>query len=158
MSNISTAAPSSNFFISFKIKPDVTFIGFITKNRIFTPFWYKKCKNCNVVLSIRVWIWLKYSGNILMWLVSYFQSQPKILIECYFLAFWLYCMYYTLLFKIVRPVVPGGARGSKAPPAFVQFWSVNPILTKGTDHAHQIILTPLDFLTHFRNWKWMAKN
>ena len=66
MSNISTAAPSSNFFISFKIKPDVTFIGFTNKNRIFTPFWYQNCKNCKVVLPIRIWIWMKYSWNLLM--------------------------------------------------------------------------------------------
>ena len=54
------------FFISFKIKPDVTFIDFTTKNRMFTPFLYQNCKNCKVVLPIRIWIWLKYSGNLLM--------------------------------------------------------------------------------------------
>ena len=57
----------ANFFISFKIKPGVTSIGFTTKNRIFTPFWYQNCKNCKVVLPIRIWIWLKYSWNLLMW-------------------------------------------------------------------------------------------
>ena len=36
-------------FISFKIKPDATSIGFTTKNRILTPFWYQNCKNCKVI-------------------------------------------------------------------------------------------------------------
>ena len=57
------------FFISLKIKPDVTFIGFTTKNRIFTPFWYQNCKKCKVVLPIKLWIWLKYSWNLLMCIV-----------------------------------------------------------------------------------------
>ena len=65
--NISTVAPSSIFFISFKIKPDVTSIDFTTKIRIFTSFWYQNCKNCKVVvLPIKIWIWLKYSWNLLM--------------------------------------------------------------------------------------------
>ena len=63
------------FFISFKIKPDVTFIGFTTKNRIFTPFWYQNCKNCKVVLPIRIWIWLKYSWNLLMCKLYSFDSH-----------------------------------------------------------------------------------
>ena len=46
--------------------PDVTSIGFTTKNRIFTSFWYQKCKNCKVLMPIGTWIWLKYSGNLLM--------------------------------------------------------------------------------------------
>ena len=44
----------------------VTSIGFTTKNRIFTPFWYQNCKKCKVVLPIKLWIWLKYSWNLLM--------------------------------------------------------------------------------------------
>ena len=54
------------FFISFKIKPDVTFVGFTTKYRIFTPFWYQSWKNCKVVLPIKIRIWLKYCWNLLM--------------------------------------------------------------------------------------------
>jgi hypothetical protein len=56
----------THFFISFRIKPDVTSIGFTNKNRIFTTFWYQSCKNCKVVLPIRIWIWMKYSCNLLM--------------------------------------------------------------------------------------------
>ena len=57
---------SAIFFISFKIKPDVTFTGFTNKNRIFTTFWYQNCQTCKVVLPIQIWIWLKYSWNLLM--------------------------------------------------------------------------------------------
>ena len=57
----------ANFFISFKIKPDVTFIGFTNKHRIFTPFWYQNWKKCKLVLPIRIWIWMKDSWNLLMW-------------------------------------------------------------------------------------------
>ena len=57
----------ANFFISFEIKPDVTSIGFTNKNRIFTPFCYQNFKNCKVILPIRIWIWMKYSWNLLMW-------------------------------------------------------------------------------------------
>ena len=56
-------APSRIFFISFKIKPDVTFIGFTTKTRMFIPCWYQNCKKCKVDLPIRIWIWLKCSWN-----------------------------------------------------------------------------------------------
>ena len=38
MSNISMVAPSIIFFISFELKPDVTFSDFTTKKRIFTTF------------------------------------------------------------------------------------------------------------------------
>ena len=57
------------FFISFKIKPNVTSIYFTIKNRIFTPFWYQNCKNCKVVPPMKIWIWLEYSWNLLMCVV-----------------------------------------------------------------------------------------
>ena len=44
MSNISMVAPSSFFFISFEIKPDVTSSDFTTKKRIFTTFWFQIVK------------------------------------------------------------------------------------------------------------------
>ena len=44
MSNISTVGHLTIFFISFKIKPDVTFIGFTTKTRILTLFGIKIAK------------------------------------------------------------------------------------------------------------------
>ena len=37
-------APSRTFFISFELKPDVTFSEFTTKKRIFTTFWFQNCK------------------------------------------------------------------------------------------------------------------
>ena len=42
------------------------------KKRIVTPFWYQNCKNCKVLLPIRIWIWLKYSWNLLMCQGSFF--------------------------------------------------------------------------------------
>ena len=37
-------SPSRFFFISFEIKPDVTFIDFTTKKWIFTILWFQNCK------------------------------------------------------------------------------------------------------------------
>ena len=59
-------------------KSDVTTISFTTKNRIFTPFWYQNCKNCNVVLPIRIRIWLKCSWNLLMCLLKFVGYQTSI--------------------------------------------------------------------------------
>ena len=53
-------APSRNFFISFEIKPDVTFSDFTTKKRIFTTFWFQNCKNCKVLLPWSRSIWKEY--------------------------------------------------------------------------------------------------
>ena len=39
-------APSSNYFRSFEIKPDITSSDCTTKKRILTTFWFKTCKNC----------------------------------------------------------------------------------------------------------------
>ena len=46
-------------------------------------------------------------------------------------------------FKLNRPVVPGGAGGTMAPPHFGR--SFNPIATKGANYAYQIILAHPDF-------------
>ena len=90
------------FFISFKIKSDVTFIGFTTEKRIFTTFWYQNCKNCKVVQPITIWIWLKYSWNLLMCrnlekvynyhqflkLATLFRANPVILLLQKVVWFW----------------------------------------------------------------------
>ena len=34
------------FFIIFKMKPNVTFIGLSVIGRVFRPFWTQNCKNC----------------------------------------------------------------------------------------------------------------
>ena len=60
MSNISTVAPSSIFFISFEIKSNVTSSDYTTKKRIFTTFWYQNCKNCKVLMPWPRSIWKKY--------------------------------------------------------------------------------------------------
>ena len=101
--------------------PDVTSTGFTTKNRIFTPFWYQKCKNYKVVLPIRIWIWLKHSRNLPMWNVLKYtngiscklgvlrilcsnghQSQTIVAIECDNVTpacTFLYNQYISLLFS-----------------------------------------------------------
>ena len=91
MSNISTVGHLTIFFISFKIKPDVTFIGFTTKNRILTLFWYQNCKNCKVELPIRIWIWLKYSWNLLMWKCDLLKNSHLLEFTWYYGVYrWLY--------------------------------------------------------------------
>ena len=68
----------------FKIKPDVTSIGSTNKNRIFTPFWYQNCKNCKVVLPIRIWIWMKYFWNLLL----QFTLTSSLTLTMFFILLW----------------------------------------------------------------------
>ena len=59
---------------------------------------------------------------------------------------------FTMSLVYIRPVVPGGARGAMAPPDFGR--SVNPISTKGADHADQITLAHPDFQTFRQPCTW----
>ena len=113
------------FFISFKIKPDVTSNGFTTKNRIFTPFWYQYCKNCKVVLPIKIWIWLKYSWNLLMCL-GILDSFLAGLVHCW------------------KCFSPRSNFGTKNP----KLGSNNPFVMSVNFKNH------LDLVCQFLDWQW----